>query len=163
MNLPMVSENQIPESFYVSKRRYEITINPNDKHQYFGNVRRLELFVMDIQKLLVQALDNYDVRYKLYIELSEPRSINKDSTSKSTSGARLHMHGYIICDDTLIVGLFLLKSQYYLSRWSDVQINSFREEYWPKYCLKQRTVMKALGRDHAIPMVLKDKMKQIKR
>jgi len=151
------------EIFYQRNTRYEITINPNDKHQFFGSVRRLELFVMSIQKLLIIAFDNYNIQYKLYLELSEPIAINKDCATKSSSGSRLHLHGTFECDSDIVMGLFLLKGQYYLSRWADIQINDYRKVYWPKYCCKQKLIMKALGKYHKVPMVLHDKMALIKR
>jgi len=153
-------ENEI---FYSSGHKYEITINPNDACQFFGNVRRLECFVMSIQKLLIVALDNYCIKYKLYIELSEPRAINKEDSRKSRSGSRLHLHGFIFCVDEVAIGEFLLKSQYLLSRFCDVQINAYREDYWPSYCVKQKAIMKALAKYYKVPVVLKHQMNLIKR
>ncbi len=149
--------------FYGIQKKYEVTINPNDKHQFFGSPRRLELFVMDVQKLLIKAFDNYNVKYRLCIELSEPKAINKEDNKKCSSGSRLHMHGYILFDSNLVLGNYLLKSQYYLSRWSDIQINEYRKDYWPDYCAKQKLVMKALAVHYKIRVVLREKMSLIKR
>ncbi len=146
------------EIFYKSNIRYEITINPNDKHQFYGKPRRLQLFVMDIQKLLIKAFDNYDIEYKLCIELSEPRSLNKENSKKCKSGARLHMHGYLLMPNDLAVGNYLMKSTYYLTRWSDVQVNEYRKCYWAEYCHKSDNVMKALANHYKIKVVLTQKM-----
>ncbi len=149
--------------FYNILKKYEVTINPNDKHQFFGSPRRLELFVMDVQKLLIKAFDNYNVKYRLYIELSEPKAINKEDTRKCSAGSRLHMHGYILFDSNLVLGNYLLKSQYYLSRWADIQVNEYREDYWSEYCVKQKPVMKALSKHYKVSVVLHEKMPLIKR
>ncbi len=140
--------------YFKEKMKYEVTINPNDKHQWFSRPRRLELFVMNIQHLLVTALDNYKIKYKLWIELSEPKAINKEDMKKCSSGARLHLHGYLYFENSLVVGEFLLKSQYYLSRWADIQVNSYRDDYWPDYCKKQKAVMKALSKAYKVSVVL---------
>ncbi len=160
----MEIEKEVPVIFYKKNIKYEITINPNDKNQYFGNPRRLQLFIMHMQKLLQLAFDNYGIRYKLHLELSEPKAINKESHKmKSTSGARLHFHGTLAFPSDAIVGEFLLKSQYLLSRHSDIQLNSYREEYWPKYILKQRKVIEALAIHYKTPVVLTHHQPEIKR
>ncbi len=160
----MKPDMEIPVIFYKKNIKYEITINPNDKNQHYGSPRRLQLFIMHMQKLLQLAFDNYGIRYKLHLELSEPQAINKESTkTKSRSGARLHFHGTIAFPTDAIVGEFLLKSQYLLSRHSDIQINSYREEYWPKYILKQRRVIEAMAIQYKTPVVLTHDQPQIKR
>ena len=158
MNSPM---DEI-EVFYKSNIRYEITICPNDKHQFHGSPRRLQLWIMDMQKCLTKAFDYYGILYRLYWELSEPRAINKEDNKKS-SGSRLHFHGYVEFKSDLIVGNFLLKSLYMLGRWSDVQVNSYRKAYWSKYIVKQSLVVKALSKDYAVPICLKDHQKEIRR
>ncbi len=152
-----------PIVFYKKSIRYEITINPNDKHQYYGKTRRIELFVSFIQSCLKLCFDNYGIQYKLYLELSEPRAINKDYHKKSSCGARLHLHGWFMCPTDLSVGNYLLTSQYLLSRHSDVQINEYRKE-WLTYCKKQSPVIKALAKFHSkVPYVFVPKMAQVVR
>ncbi len=150
------------EVFYKSNTKYEITINPNDKHQFHGNSRRLELWIMDMQKLITTAFDNYGIMYKLYWECSEPRSINKEDRKKS-SGSRLHFHGYFLCPNDVVMGNYLLQSVYKLSRWSDVQVNEYRPDYWPKYVSKQGKIIKALAKSYHIPLLLMDHQRIIKR
>ncbi len=148
--------------FYEIGKRYEITINPNDGGQYFGNIRRLELFVTLIHKRLVNAFDNIGVEYKLWIELSEVRAINKEAFEKSSSGSRLHLHGYINFPNNVVLGNYLFKGQYKLSRHSDVQVNLYREG-WLNYCTKQRVVMKALAKHYKVPLKLTHGMAKIVR
>ncbi len=138
---------------YKSGHRYEITINPNDKHQFFGSPRRLEIFMTKLHALLVDALDNYKQEYKLFVELSEPH-INVNSKSPLP---RLHFHGTIKFVNELAVGQFLLKSLYKLSRFSNVTLNDYREDYWPKYISKQSLVMKALAKYYKVKVTIKNK------
>lgn len=149
---------------YTPKTTYEITINPDDKHQFFGSPRRLELFTKTSQQLFIHGLGDYGIQYRLYPELSEPKALNKECREKSSSGSRLHYHGTIYLKDDAAVGLFLLKSQYCLTRWADVQINDYREEYWTKYCVKQKDIMKVLCKKCSkLPYIIHDQLGEVQR
>ncbi len=95
--------------------------------------------------------------------MSEPRALNKEDHKKCTSGSRLHLHGSLWCDTNLSMAHFLLKSQYYLTRWCDVQLNGYRKDYWPTYCKKQSALMKALATAYKIKVILTHNMAVIRR
>ena len=89
---------------------------------------------------------------------SNPRSLNASTFGKGkVAFSRLHLHGTIICKTNAILGDFLLKSQYRLSRWSDVQINEHRPVYWSAYCSKQSLVVTALSKMRSIITIKKYK------
>ncbi len=154
------------ELFYTEKTTYEITISPNDKSQYFGSPRRIELFTMKVQSILTKALTNNGVEFKLWLELSEPKEINKEAYKKSKSGSRLHYHGTIRFPNEIAVGLFLLKGQYLLSRTMDVYISNkgVKRIEWIPYCRKQRGIIKLLCYTQSkTPHILEHTMSTIKR
>lgn len=139
--------------------KYEISINPDDKCQFFGSPRRLENFITKIHPLLIKCLDNYGIEYNLWLELSTPH-IN---INKSSSYPRLHYHGTITLKSSVICGQFLLKSLYLLSRFSNVTYNCYRKDYWPDYCTKNKKLMVSLCKYYKVPYKLKHKMPLIKR
>lgn len=137
-----IDSEQKPLLTYENNTVYEITITPDDKHQFFHKRDRLVLFAMTMQGFFRQCFDRYDIKYELYLELSEPVSLSRVARNKSVA-SRLHFHGTIKFPSLLSVGNFLLHSQYSLTRHSDIQINPFRTE-WIPYITKQNKIMMEL-------------------
>ncbi len=104
---------------------YEITLNPNDKHQYFGNDLRHIKSRQDIQQLM----ESLNVKYLLYQEISIQQHSNPTLPQN-----RLHYHGIIKVTNPFE---FTLTGMYKMTRLVDYQLNPFRSE-WLDYCTKQR-------------------------
>ncbi len=117
-----------------------------------------------MQEEMIKCFDNYNINYYLVLELTEPTALNKTGTpGKSKSGSRLHLHGWFEMPTLLSVGHYLLKSQYLLSRHSDVQINCYRAG-WIGYCKKQSSIIRQVAKmEHRVPYILKPKMALIRR
>lgn len=139
-----MTSTQNDSIFYKKGTKYECTISPSDKYQFFGQHDRLLKFLTFIQSRLSVSFTDWDASFTFFLELSEPTALNKDDPKKCSSGSRLHIHGYFEFPTSLSVGQFLLNGQYWLTRYSDVQINAYRADYWPKYCRKQQHIIKML-------------------
>ena len=139
---------------------YEITINPSDKNQFFGSYgKRLQQFYTTVHPKIIKALNYYQYKYDLVLELSDPHiNVNRDS-----SQPRLHFHGVIEFQTQEQVGYFLLESLYKLSRWSNVTVNEYRGEEWNKYITKQGETMMALCKKERVPHTISDQSALVKR
>ncbi len=123
------------KNFYLATR-YAITINLNDKWQFFGSCGRLDRAKAFLSEQLIH-LTNNDTHYELYCELSEPR----DNTI-SKNGPRVHFHGVIYFENVRAVRHFLLYEWYSLSRYSKFKIDSIDNiEIWESYCQKQQNII----------------------
>lgn len=118
------------EFMLVNDGVYEITFNPDDKHQYFGNDLRHIKSKEDVKELF----DKLPVKYLLYQEISIQQHSNK-----SLSQNRLHYHGYIKVIDAFTMAL---TGMYKMTRLGDYQLNPVREE-WYSYCTKQDYLYKS--------------------
>lgn len=121
--------------FYDNGVIYELTINFDDNHQLFGKGNRDGLFRAKVPPLVKDILDN-SAHYCLYPEISMPQHVNKTS-----SQPRIHYHGIIVFYDMYA---FLLTGLYSLGRFSDVQFNHYRPNYWKDYCKKSNHLFKKL-------------------
>ncbi len=158
-NIRDISKEVQEHIFYQSNTYYEITINPEDRYQYFGAPRRLEKFIVKSQSLLRDSLGVYDTEYELVTELSEPY-IN---VHKKSPLPRLHFHGKIKFKTDVHVGLFLLNGLYLLSRFALVTINKYRKDKWTGYIHKQNAIMVALSKQMKVPYILHSNQKIIVR
>ena len=123
---------------FIEKGIYAVTINPDDKHQYFGKADRLQLFRTTCHNGLL-FLRSIHVDYHLYIELSEP----KNNSQGSKNGPRLHLHGILKFRSTLSIKNFLLHGIYNLTRWSNYDLDTIKDlDIWKAYCQKQQHIMK---------------------
>lgn len=117
---------------------YELTFNPDDKHQYFGSDIR-HIRSRDDTKQLFESLS---VKYLLYQEISVQQHSNK-----SLSHNRVHYHGVIRIVDPFT---FVLTDMYKLTRMGDYQLNEYRSngeflEYATKQAyLYKHTMMKQM-------------------
>ena len=122
----------------LEKGYYSLTLNPDDKHQYFGKADRLQQFRTFIHNALLM-LGAFHVKYHLYIELSEP----KTNAKWSKNGPRLHLHGILYFGSTLSIKNFLLDGIYNLTRWCNYDLDTIEDmSIWHTYCIKQQHIMK---------------------
>lgn len=122
---------------FLEKGWYAITIKPDDKHQYFGKVDRLQKFRSHVHEAFL-FLTGYHIDYTFNIELSEPKTNEK----WSKNGPRLHLHGIIRFKSTLSIKNFLLHGIYNLTRWCLYDLDTIGHmDIWYNYCHKQEHIM----------------------
>jgi len=123
---------------FLEKGWYSITINPDDKHQFFGKADRMQQFRSYVHAGLL-FLKTMHIDYHLYLELSEP----KTNAKWSKNGPRLHCHGILRFRSTLSIKNFLLMGIYNLTRWCNYDIDTIDSmETWHLYCTKQQHIIK---------------------
>ncbi len=124
------------------KTKYEVTCTFIDKHQFIHMTKepnnnhrsnnhpllRLKLFVNWLKKTYLPKWDNCN--YEFYMELSDPQRIDQYKY------ARLHLHGVISFDTEEELFLWKLNTSYNVSRHSNIQLNTYRPDYWLKYIKK---------------------------
>lgn len=126
-------------NFY-EKGWYSVTVNPDDKHQFFGKVDRLQKFREHMHNGLL-FLKAMHIDYHFILECSEPKSNEK----WSKLGPRLHCHGIIRFRSTLSIKNFLMVGMYNLTRWCMYDIDTIGDiNDWKAYCTKQCHIMKEL-------------------
>lgn len=129
---------KLTPSNFLEKGYYAVTINPSDKHQYFGKNDRLKLFRNFLHEQLLQ-LSQWKIGYALCLELSEPKS----NSQCSKNGPRLHVHGIIRFTSTLSIKNFLLMGVYNITRYANYDIDTIDDmQIWYDYCHKQQHIMK---------------------
>ncbi len=117
--------------FFQTNTKYSITLNPVDKHQYFGKPNRYRLF----KNFMYEQLLQLDCEYQMFIEISEPTGFH----TKGYSGPRLHLHGYILFPKKISLINFLLHHYYSLLRFTSLDIDTCGDEVtWFSYCTKQK-------------------------
>lgn len=130
---PMTSNSDV---FYDKGLLYSVTINPADKHQYNGNIDRLQKFRNFMNEQLI-SLSEYGIRYFFTIELSEPREVKQ-----GTTGPRLHLHGIIKFCSKKSVKYFLMNVLYSWSRFAYVDIDKCNDkDKWVGYIMKQQRII----------------------
>ena len=121
------------ENFYKIGVWYSFTLNPVDKHQYFGSVNRVRLF----RSYMYEQLLAFKPSYRFHIEVSEPRGMK----TQGYNGPRLHLHGKVMFKNLKVLGWFLLIGYYKLLRFTSVDIDSIQSiDVWDKYCMKQHLI-----------------------
>lgn len=113
---------------YTYNRIYEITIGPDDKHQFEKKDTRYILSREHIRT----SLEDTNIKYCLYQEFSHQQHINTKSKFN-----RVHYHGIIVIPRE---SLFSWVSHHLnqLRHSMDIQVNEYRPDYWYDYCTKQR-------------------------
>lgn len=134
MTHPMSKNSDDNEKFNISCNViYEITINPDDKHQHankgdtrFTNVKS------DVQSVF----DDFhsDIKYHLFGEMSMPQFGNQHTHRY----ARCHYHGIILFKTPAAVWDWLTIRWHKLTGQSSVQLNPYRPEKWDAYVRKQQ-------------------------
>lgn len=122
----------IKPNFFQNGIRYELTVNPDDNHQFYESPLRHVRLSEFMRQFFMTHFDSLS-NYHLIPEISEIQHSNKMGPYP-----RIHYHGVIIFYD---VYTFLLFNQYKLSKFSDFQFNLFRPDYWPKYITKQSPII----------------------
>ncbi len=124
------------EIFYKKHTTYAITINLNDKHQYFGRVERMSL----AHSFMYEQLIHYKrigIIIILHTELSEPKN-----SALSKNGPRVHFHGTIRFQSNKSVKQFLLLEWYKISRYAVLDIDTINDpSIWDSYCKKQEKII----------------------
>lgn len=117
---------------------YSITINPDDKHQYYQSPKanytsykdRLKTFSKYWHNLFTEMFSLHEIDYYLCIECSEP--IDKPTPP------RLHFHGWIRFNSVDAINEYLLINMRALQHVSNINIDTISDhEYWYDYCHKQ--------------------------
>ncbi len=118
---------------------YEFTINGSDAVQSC-NFKTLYLRYTRARKLLREILSAGKVKYNLLPELSTPQygRIGKNHLP------RVHFHGVIRfpTEDSIIE--WLLVDAVKLAKYGSYQMNTFRPERWPGYCMKHKKLFTKL-------------------
>lgn len=99
-----MSLDDLRSKFWIVGRRYALTINPNNKYQYYCKTNRLDLFKRYVNEVLFK---DFTGLYHCVIELSEP-------IGDITVAPRLHIHGYILFQNKSELGTFMLHT---LPQW----------------------------------------------
>lgn len=116
------------QTFYKPGKYYAITINPNDRHQYFCKPNRMTQFRTNIYDTMM-PLSSYHIQYRLYIELSETK-------------ARLHCHGWLYFKTNKSIKDYLLYFLHSLQKENVVKTDLITNlQIWKKYILKQQLIM----------------------
>lgn len=124
--------NDKKSPFYVPGTWYAITLCPSDAFQYFGKANRFKSFYSKIYEALLPM----HFKYKMYIELSEPRGTIRGD------GPRLHAHGIMYFPDVYSVKKFLLYDLYLLTRIGILEIDTIDDMLrWQVYCRKHISIL----------------------
>lgn len=124
------------EKFNLSSNvTYEITINPDDRHQYGGKGdTRIQNVKSDLDDIFKNQ--NEDILLHLLPEISTPQFGN-NTTHKL---ARIHYHGVILLRTDQALRKFLLCMWHKITSISSIQLNPYRPDHWPVYCRKQQAL-----------------------
>lgn len=135
------------------KKKYEISISFTNDYQYvqsnpivkseinelmFGietkndSITRLIQFCDFIKDEYQSYLERS--KYKLYLELSDPKFIDK--SNKSWKYPRLHLHGIIEWDSPMDLLHWKLNIMPYITKYGNIQMNEYRPNYWNTYIKK---------------------------
>ncbi len=123
------------------KTIYEFTISGTDNVQ-LTTFNELKNRYKRNRRLLWEILKESKVKYKLLPEITMPQygRANKNSLP------RIHWHGVIAYPDDEAITNWLLIDAVKLAKYGSYQMNVFRPEYWPGYCLKHHKLFsKTLG------------------
>ncbi len=135
------------------KKKYEISISFTNQYQFVQNNPIVKKEVKDLMfgietpndsiTRLIQFCDfikdEYLLylersKYKLYLELSDPKFIDK--SGKSWKYPRLHLHGIIEWDSPMDILHWKLNIMPHITNYGNIQINEYRPHYWQPYIKK---------------------------
>lgn len=126
------------KNYYNKDQIYTITLNANDKHQFFNAPNRLSKCRKYYYEKLLEAFDSNHVKYDCMIEISEPKG-----KLLNHSGPRVHVHGIFMFTSTLSIKNYLLYGQRALTYDISVEIDICNDPYkWCQYCKKQQRIIK---------------------
>lgn len=81
-------------------------------------------------------------KYKLYLELSDPKFIDKHG--KSWKYPRLHLHGIIEWDSPIELFYWKLNIMPHVTNYGNIQFNEYRPNYWNDYIKKDHKGLKKI-------------------
>lgn len=126
-------------------RWYSITINPDDKHQYYVPPNkmtsvykeRLSKFKHYWNNMFTEIFTMFDIDYDLVLEISEP--LQKDERiNHNTSLPRLHFHGKVRFRTIDSILEFLLVNVKVVRSVATMVVKPIQDDQWEKdYCTKQ--------------------------
>lgn len=112
---------------------YSITINPDDRGQYFRNLKRLNRFINKWNEIFLTLKD---VNYFFMVECSEPRKLIR------SEGPRLHLHGTIRFKNNRAIKSFLVNDLSNICLNNSVDIDTINDhKKWFDYITKQKYIM----------------------
>lgn len=119
--------------FYVKGKEYAITIQPDDKVQFYGEDQRLHEFYEYYRHKLERLMcDVNDFNYWFQIEYSEPHG------SVTGMGPRLHLHGIIYLKSRKSVWRWLSLIMPDMLQHARLEISNLNDKKaWLNYCKKQ--------------------------
>lgn len=121
---------------YKKNTVYAVTIQPDDKHQYFRSPTRFSKFLDHMNSLLVPLISS-KIDFYFIIELSEPIG------TVTGQGSRLHLHGVINLKATESVYRFLLNHLSDFLLCGRLEISEVHDlDAWWTYIHKQKTIFK---------------------
>jgi len=134
---------EIPNTPIKNGIEFSFTLNPNDKHQFFGRVARTGVATISHRTNIAEHIRPYIQKLQLFPEYSFPLK-----SGKTTHGPRLHYHGTIVFKN--IIG-FLESGYYQLTKWCNIDFDSIEDpSYWKSYCIKDQNVMKDFYKERHI-------------
>lgn len=116
-----------PEELLINTK-YSITLNPNDKRQYFGLTDRISKLRQFIEQ---QLLEVPNVKFYLHMEISR--------------NGRLHFHGTIVFTTIESIKHFYIMK---VNEWQDyyqIDMDTIKDEkIWNAYCVKSKSIIDEL-------------------
>ncbi len=140
-NPKRLGEDKVPPDdwrFEVNKP-YEFTINLNDFFQWTSGP--LDDRYKKARKSVQSLLRRTGLSYVLVPEISMPQYGDK----MFNNTPRIHFHGVVIFTTTISIQQWLLEDAVSFAKIGRYQFNKYRPKYWPKYCLKDRSLFETLG------------------
>jgi len=124
------------KAFYHLNTMYSVTFNPNNNYQYYNKLDRHILVKNLYNEVLSKGLVRYhNIKYKLYIEISEPRGFAKNKYD----GPRVHLHGTVKFLKLTDLKYFLLYQYRAICKIGTLDIDTIKDKsHWHKYCTKQK-------------------------
>ena len=150
-----MSLNDIKPQFYIVNQKYEITVNPDDSHQYLKDEFRFRNCLTMWDKMFT-TMSTQEIIIDMCPEISECQNLIDGKHP------RIHFHGTILFSSRFAIASFLLKYSLKLSQKSSIQINEYRPEYWQKYITKQKDLMEYLCKTEGFSYPLKYSPKKSK-
>lgn len=114
---------------------YEFTISPNDGAQ-IGSLELDQRYVK-LRKQIRGILRGIGSMYSIVPEVT----VHQYGDKHVNTIPRLHFHGLMVFRSNKEKWNWLLYGQIQIARMGRFQFNSFRPDYWPGYCSKQRLFM----------------------
>lgn len=113
-----------PEELLINTK-YSITLNPNDKRQYFGLTDRISKLRQFIEQ---QLLEVPNVKFYLHMEISK--------------NGRLHFHGTVVFTTIESIKHFYIMK---VNEWQDyysIDMDTINDEkIWDAYCTKSKSII----------------------